>query len=152
MVCGVGWPLRILFLLIVGFGAIQLVPYGRDHDNPPSVKEPRWDDPATRRIAAAACLDCHSNVTSWPWYTKIAPVSWLTQRDVEEGRNRLNFSRWDQPQQATLRDVLKAINKGDMPPLQYKLLHGSARLSEAEKRELATGLSRTWDRDPPGGS
>jgi len=147
-----GWPLRFLFLLIVGFGVIQLVPYGRDHDNPLSVKEPRWDDASTRRLALGACLDCHSNVTSWPWYTSIAPVSWLTQRDVEEGRKKLNFSRWDQPQEASLRDVLEAIRGGEMPPLQYRLLHPAGRLSDAEKRELATGLSRTWERDPPGGT
>jgi hypothetical protein len=147
-----GWPLRFLFLLIVGFGVIQLVPYGRDHDNPLSVKEPRWDASATRRLALGACLDCHSNVTSWPWYTSIAPVSWLTQRDVEEGRKKLNFSRWDQPQEASLRDVLEAIRGGEMPPLQYRLLHPAGRLSDAEKRELATGLSRTWERDPPGGA
>lgn len=147
-----GWPLRIIFLLVVGFAVIQFVPYGRDHDNPTSIKEPRWDAPATRRLAQGSCFDCHSNVTSWPWYTSIAPVSWLTQRDTEEGRKKLNFSRWDQPQPATLRDVLEAIRSGDMPPLQYRLTHSTGRLSGSEKRELATGLSRTWERDPPAGS
>jgi hypothetical protein len=147
-----GWPLRILFLLVVGFGLIQLVPYGRDHDNPVSIKEPRWDDPATRRLALGTCFDCHSNVTNWPWYTSVAPVSWLMTRDVEEGRKSLNFSRWDQPQGSTLRQALDSIRTEDMPPLHYRLVHGSARLNAAERRELASGLSRTWERDPPGGA
>ena len=147
-----GWPIRILLLLIVGFAVIQFVPYGRDHYDPLAKVEPRWDDPATRRLAQGACLDCHSNVTSWPWYTTIAPLSWQRTRDVEKGREVLNFSRWDRPQRATIRQVLEAILKQDMPPLQYRLVHASARLDDAERRELAAGLARTWKRDPPAGS
>jgi hypothetical protein len=88
--------LRILAVLIglgvLGFTAIQLVPFGHDHANPAVVKEPAWPDPQTRQLAQRACFDCHSNQTSWPWYSNIAPVSWLVQRDVLEGRQRLNFS------------------------------------------------------------
>ena len=54
--------------------AIQLVPYGRDHRNPPVTQEPRWDRPETRALAMRACFDCHSNETVWPWYTYVAPV------------------------------------------------------------------------------
>ena len=83
---------RILLLAgLVLFGLIQLVPYGRNHQNPPVVQEPTWADADTRVIAQRACFDCHSNETMWPWYTNIAPFSWLVQRDVEEGRSKLNF-------------------------------------------------------------
>ena len=65
------------------FLVAQLIPFGRSHTNPVVVKEPTWDSPTTRDLAKRACFDCHSNETVWPWYTNIAPVSWLTQRDVK---------------------------------------------------------------------
>jgi hypothetical protein len=71
---------------------IQFVPYGRNHTNPAVIMEPTWDSPQTRQLAVRACYDCHSNETAWPWYTNVAPVSWLTQHDVDDGRHKLNFS------------------------------------------------------------
>jgi mono/diheme cytochrome c family protein len=142
--------MRIVLLVVVGFGVIQLVPYGHDHDNPPTVQEPDWDSDRTRQLALGACFDCHSNLTSWPWYTSVAPFSWLVQNDVEEGRSVLNFSEWQRPQEVDVREVVDVLREGEMPPLQYRLLHEQARLSDQEKDELALGLSRTWDRSPPG--
>ena len=69
------WLLRGFVIVIVGFLAIQLVPYGRTHTNPPVTAEPAWDSPQTRALAVRACFDCHSNETVWPWYTSIAPIS-----------------------------------------------------------------------------
>ena len=60
---------------------IQLVPYGRDHASGGTTTEPAWDSPRTRTLFMDACGDCHSNLTKWPWYSNIAPVSWLTQSD-----------------------------------------------------------------------
>lgn len=145
-----GWFLRILVLGVLVFGAIQLVPYGRDHDNPQTVQEPRWDSTRTRQLAMAACFDCHSNITAWAWYTNVAPLSWLVQRDVEEGREVLNFSEWQRPQEVDVREVMEVLREGSMPPLQYRLLHGNARLSDTEKQELQLGLSDTWEASPPG--
>ena len=73
-------------------GGIQLVPYGRDHANPAVVADAPWPDAATRELAVDACYACHSNETDWPWYSNVAPMSWLVQRDVEDGRDELNFS------------------------------------------------------------
>ena len=73
------WWSRILFGLLGTFVAIQLVPYGRDHTNPPIAGEPAWDAPATRTLVKQACFDCHSNETKWPLYASIAPASWLVQ-------------------------------------------------------------------------
>jgi mono/diheme cytochrome c family protein len=95
--------------------ALQLVPYGRGHTNPAARVEPRWDGPATRALAVRACYDCHSNETVWPWYSHVAPVSWLTQRDVAEGRRKLNFSEWDRGQKEA-RESGKTVRKGTMPP------------------------------------
>jgi Haem-binding domain len=79
--------------------AIQLVPYGRGHVNPPTTSEPAWDSPATRALAKQACFDCHSNETEWPAYSHVAPASWLVQHDVDEGRAVVNFSDWHRPQE-----------------------------------------------------
>jgi Haem-binding domain len=80
----------------------------------------------------------------------VAPVSWLVQHGVDEGRSYLNFSEWDKPQ-PDISELVDQIQSGEMPPLQYKLIHGGARLSDAEKRELVNGLIRTYAKDPPSG-
>lgn len=138
-----------LLLLVVGL-AIQVIPYGRDHDNPLTVKQVEWDSSETRALASGACMDCHSNLTNWPWYTDVAPISWLTSRDVEEGRATLNFSEWQRPQEVDLQDVVDVIREEEMPPVQYRLLHANARLTAAERQKLETGIIKTWKSDPPG--
>lgn len=124
--------------------AIQAIPYGKAHSNPPVVKEPAWDSPTTRALVKRVCFDCHSNETVWPGYSKIAPISWLVQYDVDEGREELNFSDWigtKEGEQAA--KIIKQINKGEMPPLQYLPTHPEAKLSPAEKESLLKGLAAT---------
>jgi hypothetical protein len=142
------WLLRGVVALVILFGLIQLVPYGRDHSDPPVTQEVAWDSPRTRELAVGACYDCHSNLTVWPWYSNVAPVSWLVQSDVEEGRVNLNFSEWDRPQHE-VDGIVEIVRDGEMPPLQYKPLHPAGRLSAAEQEELARGLERTLAADPP---
>jgi hypothetical protein len=96
----------------------------------------------TRALAVRACYDCHSNETVWPWYSFVAPVSWLAQRDVDEGRRKLNFSEWDQPQKEA-RESAKAVRKGEMPPWFYALVQPDARLTAAESEALIAGLGAT---------
>jgi hypothetical protein len=134
--------LGIAIVAVLAFLVIQAVPYGRSHSNPPVREEPRWDSPATRELVVGACFDCHSNETSWPWYSNIAPVSWLVQRDVNDGREALNFSEWDRPQEKA-HDVAEVIQEGEMPPNTYRFLHSGARLSSAEKQDLIRGLLAT---------
>ena len=80
------WLHRSLLGVVVFGVAAQAVPYGRDHTNPAVVAEPSWSDPGVRALAVRACYDCHSNESRWPWYSHVAPVSWLVQSDVVEGR------------------------------------------------------------------
>ena len=122
--------------------AIQLVPYGRDHVNPPTVSEPSWDSPATRALAKQACFDCHSNETTWPAYARIAPASWLVQHDVIEGRAVLNFSEWQRPQEKSS-EAAEELREGEMPPAMYRLMHAHARLSDLDRDRLARGLAKT---------
>ena len=105
--------------------------------------------PQTRALFMTSCGDCHSNLTSWPWYTNIAPVSWLTQRDVDGGRAAFNVSQWDQPQDVSAQDIAEAIQGGSMPPWFYTPLHSAARLSAAQKRQLIAGITRTFAASPP---
>jgi mono/diheme cytochrome c family protein len=129
-------------VVIVLAVAIQFIPYGRDHVNPPIVAEPQWDSPRTRELAKRTCFDCHSNETVWPAYASVAPVSWLVQHDVDEGRAHLNFSEFNKPQ-THFDDAPDEIRKQAMPPSMYTLMHSSANLSDAEFEELARGLQQT---------
>jgi mono/diheme cytochrome c family protein len=127
---------------VLVFLVIQAIPYGRDHGTPQSRTEPAWDGQQTRELAVDACFDCHSNETHWPWYSNVAPVSWLVQRDVDAGRDKLNFSEWDR-QRPEANEAAEVVNEGEMPPFQYRLLHPQARLSSAERQALARGLEAT---------
>jgi hypothetical protein len=132
---------------VVLFGLIQLIPFGHSK-NPPVTSAAQWPSAHAQKLAEN---DCHSNLTKQWWATKIAPASWLAQNDANGGRNSLNFSEWDKPQ-AALDRVREAVQSGSMPPLQYKLFHGNARLSSAERRQLSAGLGRLYAADPPAGT
>lgn len=136
--------------LVVLFLLIQLIPYGHNHDNPPVTKAAVFASPAVRQIVADSCNDCHSNLTKWPWYTNIAPVSWLTVNDVNEGRDHMNLSEWDKPQPA-LDEIVEAIQGGEMPPLKYKIMpnHSAARLNDQEKQQLIDGFKQLYATQPP---
>jgi hypothetical protein len=106
-------------------------------------------------MAQRACFDCHSNETNWPWYANVAPVSWLVQRDVEEGREHLNFSDWNRrngEDEGSEPDELgEAILEGEMPPSQFLITHPEARLTAAEQAALVQGLQATAAQSPSAG-
>jgi hypothetical protein len=134
--------MRILKWVLAIALVIQLVPFGHSHTNPPATKEPAWNSPDTRALVQRACFDCHSNQTTWPWYAHVAPVSWLLQSDVDDGRSHLNFTEWDHPQKHA-KDVAAEVKQGDMPPWFYLPMHPLARLSDAEKQALMDGAEKT---------
>lgn len=154
---------RNIALTILGlFVLIQLVPVWIWQANPPTVKEPAWDSQQTRDLAVRACFDCHSNQTTWPLYSKIAPVSWLVTRHVVEGREHLNFSDWGAFSSAERgergergegrgggeageagEESAEMIREGEMPPRSYLLMHPEAKLTPAEQQLLADGLLRS---------
>ena len=137
----------VIIIAIVGVGGfllIQLVPYGRNHNNPPVINEPNWDSPQTQELAQRACYDCHSNETVWPWYSNIAPVSWSVQHDTDEGRQFLNFSTWGSGGEGREPDeAIEVLSDGRMPPPIYMTTHPEARLTTAEKQALIDGLRAT---------
>lgn len=131
--------LGVLLGLVVGGILIQFLPYGHNHANPAVTAEPQWDSPQTRDLVVRACYDCHSNQTTWPWYSNIAPFSWLIQHDVEEGRSRLNFTEWNGSREGG-DDATRQVQRGSMPQWYYVGLHPAANLSAVEKQALINGL------------
>lgn len=127
------------------FAALQFASPPRT--NPPVVHDLMAPHSAPSKIGAllhAACYDCHSDETRWPWYSHVAPVSWLIADDVNEGRKHLNLSEWpaDQPKRAAkwLDRMSEEIDYREMPPKKYTALHGSARLTDADRKELTAWL------------
>ena len=138
----------IVYIFLAGiiiFGLIQLLPIGKNHANPPTVSEPAWDSPATRAAVKEHCFQCHSNETEWPWYSNIAPASWLIYSDVVEARSAFNFSDWN-AHPGELDEMIEAINEGSMPPIQYWIFHPNSRLASAQKQSLIAGLKATLQR------
>ena len=133
--------------LVILFGLIQFVPFGRSK-NPPVTKVAQSSDPAGVPLVAAACADCHSNLTKRWWATKVAPVSWLAQNDITGGRSRPNFSEWDRAQPPAS-SVIEAVGSGSMPPLQYKIAHSDARLNAAQRQQLIDAITQLCQTDPP---
>jgi hypothetical protein len=130
-------------LVLLAGVAIQFVPYGRNHTNPPVSGDPAWNSAQTRLVFQRACADCHSNQTVWPWYSNVAPMSWLVARDVQKGRNKFNISEWDRSDKHG-DEAAKEVRKGSMPPSQYLLAHPSARLSAEERQAFIDGLIATF--------
>jgi len=141
-------------LLAVGaiFLILQLIPV--EKTNPP-VTGKIVTDAAVEGILKKSCYDCHSNETQWPWYASIAPVSFLVAHDVEEGREHLNFSRWQsyspEKQRNLISEMLEEVEKGEMPLYIYTLMHGDAEISETDLKilkkwvEKESGMSDSAD-------
>lgn len=141
--------------LVGGLILIQLIPTWLLQKNPAVIAEPTWDSPQTRELAQRACFDCHSNETVWPWYSRIAPVSWLVTFDTIRGRRHLNFSEWGVAGSGEGEEgegfeggeggeggeeTGELIRSGEMPPGMYIMMHPNAKLTEEEKQLLIQGL------------
>lgn len=124
----------------VAFIAIQLVPVNRT--NPPVEADLRAPAEVVS-VLRRACYDCHSNETVWPWYSRLAPISWIIAHEVNEGRTELNFSTWNQlnPEKRAkaMKESWKEVAEGEMPTWYYVVLHPEARLSAADESVL-----RAW--------
>lgn len=130
---------KVLFVLVIIFIAIQFIPVERT--NPSVSYEVKWDSKQTLDYAKRACYDCHSNETNWPWYSRIAPASWLLVYDVNEGREHLNFST------GSLRNADESVEEmleEHMPPEIYLIMHPEAKLADQEKQLFINGLTKTF--------
>jgi hypothetical protein len=138
--------LRILLLvLLIAFVALQFVP-----NKMPENTEAGKDDLIASgvlpsdisSILRTSCYDCHSGQTSYPWYSKVAPASWLLAKDIREGREDLNFSEWGslskRRQVRNLGKIKEEVTKDDMPLKKYLLIHRDAKLSPEQKTALVS--------------
>jgi hypothetical protein len=131
---------RNILISVVIIIAIQFWPI--DRTNPPVTSEV----PAPENVKAvlrAACYNCHSNETKWPWYSYVAPVSWMIADDVHSARSHVNLSEWEsippRDRPAVADHMWKLVREGEMPLLMYRWMHPEARLSEDQK-----ALIRDW--------
>ena len=93
--------------------------------------------PEVQTVLERTCYNCHSSATVWPWYSHVAPVSWLVTSDVNTARGHINFQNWEaqispQEGQEHLGLICKLIREGDMPPLKYRIMHKDSYISPDE--------------------
>jgi Haem-binding domain len=127
---------------IAAVGGSLIHPFGRPV--PPSNNQTLFNgaqiDPETLAIVQRACQNCHSQNTEWPWYSHVAPVSWLIARDVQQARSHMNLSQWQDYSTDDRLPLLSAIGSAArnrvMPPQRYLFLHPEARLSDMERQQL----------------
>jgi mono/diheme cytochrome c family protein len=135
---------KLILIVVVGgillLGLIQLIPFGHDHTNPATVSEPQWSSPEARALVKEHCFQCHSNETEWPWYSNIAPGSWLIQFDVIQGRRKFNLSDWNR-NPGELNEMVETIQGGEMPPIQYWIFHPNSHLNSQQKQDLINALN-----------
>lgn len=124
----------LIVLVIVGNVAVE-------RTNPPVTFTINWDSPETEQLVRAACFDCHSNETRWPWYAHIAPMSFLVANDVTEAREEMNFSTG---YNLDVEEMIEKIEDGEMPLPNYLLLHPEANFSAEQKAQLIAGLRATF--------
>jgi len=137
--------LTVIFAATLGtMVAIQAIPYGRAHSNPPITGEPEWATPRTRELMVRACFGCHSNEVEYPIYASVAPISWVVEAHVAEGREKVNYSEFDSRQRGA-DETIEVIQEGSMPPSYYTQFgrHPEAKLTTAEVAELIAGLKAT---------
>lgn len=137
------WLKRVGLALIILFVVAQFV---RPNMTNPPVDEGRTLQARAQirqevyAILERSCNDCHSNKTSWPWYSQVTPVSWYLANHVADGRRELNISDWARydARRATrkLDEICEQVREGEMPLKSYLLLHPSARLSDADRKAI----------------
>lgn len=140
--------LRILFILLIAtFVFIQF--FSIDKNNPSSPVEKDLlqmenPNPEIAQMLRSSCYDCHSNETVWPWYSNLAPVSWMLKDHVDEGRSKLNFSNWGDLSRKdrifTIEKIMEEIEDGEMPIKGYVMIHKDAKMSDEQQAQLFAWL------------
>jgi hypothetical protein len=127
------WLLAAIFVAAV----IQVIPVERT--NPP-VGETISAPPAVLATLRESCFACHSNQTKWPWYSHVAPISWIVTHDVNHGREELNFTRWgdydEDERTEKIEEIWEMVEDGEMPPWFYLPLHPEATLDATDLKTL----------------
>ncbi len=134
---------RILWILLLVIILIQFI----DYHLPDTAVSGEKDIASVENVPSDvkvlmknACYDCHSMETVYPWYSHIAPVKWLVKNDISEGRHHVNFSMWgnytELEKVKKLDDIHDEVEKGEMPPTNYKMMHAKARLTDSDRQKI----------------
>lgn len=137
----------LIILLIAAFIIIQF--FRIDKTNPefdPVIDLITMENPPIEvaQMLKSACYDCHSNETIWPWYSNIAPISWMLEQHVEDGRDNINFSFWGEIEKEdrlyVLEEMIEEIEEAEMPLPGYLITHSDAKLSDTQRQLLIDWL------------
>ena len=131
-------------VLIAACAFALMHPFGNPRSAP---AEPAWVllqdahmPEQAKAILRNQCAGCHSEATRWPLYSRVAPMSWLIERDVADGRKHMNLSQWQtltvNRQQVLLQEIVRQVRQGSMPPIQYRLVHWGSTLTPADRAVL----------------
>lgn len=134
----------IVIVIIVLLIGIQFVPVSKT--NPPVTGEIKAPE-EVMQVLRTSCYDCHSNEVEWPWYSNVAPASWLVVYDVNEAREHMNFSEWQsysaEDQAEDIEEIWEEIEEGEMPLWYYLIAHSEAELSENDKETIKNWVHST---------
>lgn len=147
------WWHYLLSILVLVFLGIQFVPNDLPEvelQNPGDIMLTGMVNDDVAGLLKNSCYDCHSNESKYPWYSHIAPSSWLVTKDIREGREELNFSQWNSydlmEQLGKLDDIIEEVSSGNMPMGIYTLMHSSAKLSDAQRELIVAWAEESMDK------
>ncbi len=145
------WQYGLGGLVVIAL-AIQLVPNELppvQTDNPGDLMGSGLVDAEMAGMLKTSCYDCHSNETNYPWYSYIAPVSWLVAKDTREGREELNFSTWQAYEMLEklekLDDIAIEVKEGEMPLGIYTAIHSESKLTDEQRQLIVEWAEATMD-------
>ena len=132
------------------FAGLQLIPVDRRNspiDQSRTFFATETPPAGVEAILRRSCLDCHSNQTRWPWYSYVAPVSWIVADDVHKARRQMNLSEWagysEKKREERLNGICEQVVNGDMPEGKYALIHRRARVSKDESADICRWVERS---------
>ena len=136
----IGWLAVIVVAVVL---AIQVIPVERNVSTVPPGQSFQKTEKVPANVAAilkVSCYDCHSNNTRYPWYSELQPGAWFMARHIKKGKEELNFDEFNnyskRRKKAKIKSIISQIEKDEMPLKSYRMMHGNARLSADEKKEL----------------
>jgi len=143
---------KVIFILIIVFVGIQFIPttFNQSDKILPSDITNTFEVPDNiLKTLKTSCYDCHSNNTYYPWYNKIQPVSWMLENHINEGKEELNFSEFGdyskRRKKSKLKSIISQIKDDEMPLWSYTLIHGDAKISDQNKKEIIAWLTEIRD-------
>ncbi len=143
---------KILLAILIVFIVIQFIQPARNKSGqvlPTDITKIYKVPDSVQAVFKTACYDCHSNTTSYPWYSNIQPMAWFLAHHIKDGKADLNFSEFGsysvRKQKSKLKEIEHSLKDGTMPVTSYKLMHANARLTQQDKKLIIDWAEKTKD-------